>query len=229
MSRPGLLRQRSSYGPPLDFSHTFNDADPKVNAMRNSLSRPVTPLAVREPRKIAASDPIPATSEPRRKRQVSFSSPESPPLSPSQQTSTEPSPCEPSPALPKHSYPDHDVVPRHASDPGPTSGAGWLYQSAKPRKRSQSVTGPLTHGSRPIVSPSNGTNYIKNAIQMIAELVPRERQGLHTIESPQDKIRAEIDEDLLLRRILETPEEVAEYLPYELAQCTSGTCMPPQC
>jgi len=58
-------------------------------------------------------------------------------------------------------------------------------------------------------------------MQIIAELVPRERHGLHTVESPQDKIRAEIDVNLLLRRTLEPLEEVAEYLPHDLAHCAS--------
>lgn len=228
MSRPGLLRQRSSYGPPLDPSHTFNGADPKVNAMRNSLSRPVTPLAPREHRKNVPNDPTPVTMEPKRKRRVSFSSPESP-LSPLP-VPADVLPAQPSPtACSTRTVPDHpyespgpsEVAPRHASDPGPASGVGWLYQFAHPRERSQSVPGERpTQKPRPVAFPLNNSDYIEKAIQMIAELVPRERHGLHTIECPQDKIRAEIDANLLLRRNLESAQEMAEYLPNGLAHCT---------
>jgi hypothetical protein len=171
------------------------------------------------------NDPIPVNAEPKRRRRVSFSSPASP-LSPSQPP-TDVLPHEPSPTassartLPDHPYEDpgpSDVAPRHASDPGPSSGAGWLYQFAHRRERSRSVPGERpTQKSQPIV---NNSDYIENAIQIIAELVPRERHGLHTIACPQDKIRAEIDANLLLRRNLESSQEVAEYLPYGLAHCT---------
>lgn len=116
-----------------------------------------------------------------------------------------------------------NVAPRNGSDPGPSSGGGWLYKNATTgaqdtqRRRSASSaphpersgrtgaaieSSPRTKSSVPRDSAADSnTDIIDRGILSIAELVPRERYGLHTVENPETKIRGIIDVSGLRRRL----------------------------
>lgn len=171
--RPGLLRQSSSYGPPLDVSHTFNDGDPVQNARRNSRSASMIPSLL-VPSLVTPSRSYNAapqtTKQWQRGRRVSFSNvSDSSSSSSSDGTGSSPSTtpssvsADDSPSRPAHQrratprYPDpvSSVPPRNGSDPGPTSGSGSLFQHAQAMK--DKLTGGMRSRARSVSVPARPT------------------------------------------------------------------------